>query len=116
VYRRTADSLSQNLPESFKGIIQVIKNERDGIYPGGAGRRWERRNYICLTARSVSRKMLDRNYMVEPMLIFRSTYCWNLGLRRFRYLLALPLVYFGKRLEIFLGRATPQRAAGSTEK
>jgi glycosyltransferase involved in cell wall biosynthesis len=92
IYRRTPGSLSVNLTEALKGIRHVVSREIQGGYPGGFARRRQRRNYICLTSRSVSLALLKDGRFKQAWSLFFSTLAWNISLGRARYLFGFPTV------------------------
>lgn len=91
-YRNTPGSLTQTASLAAKGIQVLIEKERSDSYPGGAERRWERRNYIAFSVRSLSLGLLRDAMLKEAWAIYWRCFFWHVRLGRWRYLLGFPLL------------------------
>jgi len=92
-YRRTEGSLTNQLDQAVKGINILIGRECVGMYPGGASRKWERRNYISFSVRSLSIALLKQRRVREAWLLYKRTVLWQLRLGRIRYVAAFPVLW-----------------------
>lgn len=96
-YRQTPGSLTTCSAWAVEGISYLIKSEKAGIYPGGSRRRWDRRNYICFSIRSLSIGLLKEAKLKDAWSLYRQSLFWHLRLGRFRYVAGFPLL-LAKRL------------------
>ncbi len=91
-YRQTPGSLTALTKRALEGICLLIENERSGVYPGGVRRRWERRNYISFSIRSVSSGLVQEGMLREAWALYQSSFSWHIRLGRLRYLVGFPLL------------------------
>jgi hypothetical protein len=96
-YRQTPGSLTTGFERSLEGIRHLIASERAGIYPGGVQRRWDRRNYISYSIRSLSFGLLQDAHLKEAWHLYRQAVLWQVGLGRIRYAILFPML-LAKRL------------------
>jgi glycosyltransferase involved in cell wall biosynthesis len=90
-YRETPGSLSVNLDESTKGLRHIIQEEKNGRYPGGKARAEDRRRYICHTARSLSRALLEASEEGAAWEFYRDSLWWNVRCGRIKYAIGFGL-------------------------
>ena len=86
-WRRHSASISEQFKRSFAGCNYLVESERRGVYPGGRTRSFARRRIIT---RHIRPLVLTFARLGESQLawsLYKSTFIWNLGLLRFRYLL-----------------------------
>lgn len=97
--RLHSGSVTRNVRRTLEGALYVIRQERDGAYPGGAARRCERRVILSQLLRPASFSGLTRDTDCRAMAwsIYRQTFGWNLALLRLRYLLGFPIKAILKR-------------------
>ena len=91
-YRQTSGSLTADSNRALGGIRYLINSERAGLYPGGARRRWERRNYISFSIRSVSFGLLQEGQLKAASSLYHQSFFWHLRLGRLRYVIGFPLL------------------------
>lgn len=89
-YRRTSPTdVSAVIPMGLRFLIQ---RERRGEYPGGEARKWERRNYISLSIRSVSVWLLREDKFRDAWSLYLDAFLWHVRLVRLKYLVGFPLL------------------------
>jgi hypothetical protein len=81
----------------------MIEQEKNGFYSGGKERELERLEILMRHIRPVSLACLREGTIKNSWKIYKSTFQWNLSLKRFTYLLAF-LLFLGKSflIKIFL--------------
>lgn len=107
--RRHAESETRNLHLSVEGSGYLIDRERSGVYPGGSARIRERRQIITRHLRPVILSCLNAGLVREAWQLYQATLMWHIGLGRWRFLLAAPLLALSSWLR--LGRASAAKAA-----
>ena len=96
-WRRHAGSATTNLPRSVAGLWYLLEQERRGAYPGGAGRRWQRREIVTRHARPISLVCLREKETAQGWHLYRATFGWHLRLGRWKYLAGFPMkAWFGQ--------------------
>ena len=91
-YRDHSGNLSKDLPRQFQGGRVLIRSERQGDYPGGRQRRWDRRKVITLMTRYMAREALEKGHVADGLSLYGKTLAWNLRLGRIRFLAAYPVL------------------------
>lgn len=91
-YRRHADTAMSNVDRTIAGAWRMLNVEREGGYPGGAARATARRQILSRHLRSVMLEMQRRGWAHEAWRMYRATFGWHVRLRRWRFLLAFPLL------------------------
>ena len=91
LYREHEGATTRNFDKGLAGAEYVIDQERRGAYPGGPERAHERRQQITQRTRALSSLMLSHGRPGPALRLYRWTLGWNLSLRRWRYLVAVPL-------------------------
>ena len=104
-YRLHPGGISQAWLGRAKGVHALVDAEHAGAYPGGAGRKTERMDYICTHARPTSLGCLRSGFVTAGIGIYRRTLPWNLRLRRGRYAVAFPLL---AAMRVLTGLVTPR--------
>ncbi len=89
-YRQHVGATTMNFDKGYAGAQLMLRNERAGVYPGGAARHGERLAQILARVRAVSRIYLDGRPDLAWRL-YRETFWGNVRLGRARYLLGFPL-------------------------
>lgn len=91
-WRRHTASETAARGRSFAGILRMLEQERRANYPGGASRARERRDILTRHARPVSISCLESGLVREGWRLYGETFHWHALQRRWRYLLAFPLL------------------------
>lgn len=86
-YRRHPQSAMSNRERTIKGMENLIKNERDGFYPGGAARKRERLEVLSRHLRPACLEFLQNGARAAAWRCYRRTLNWHLILRRHKFLL-----------------------------
>jgi glycosyltransferase involved in cell wall biosynthesis len=107
-YRNHAGSLKSDLKCLFAGVQLMVRAEQAGEYPGGLSRAIERRHFLTRHTRQMTHIYLAEGDLREACTIYRSTFRWNVALGRVRYILAIPLLAFGKWVRRRLARSRLQ--------
>ena len=86
-WRRHGATLSDQHARSFAGCRYLIENEQRGAYPGGKSRARARRKIITRHTRPWALTFARRGEWRLAWSLYRSTFLWNLGLQRWRFLM-----------------------------
>ena len=85
--------------QSIAGADLILDRERQGQYPGGDTYQAARRGLICALIRNVSLASLDSGNTADAFRLYKRSFWWQLGLKRFKYLLGFPCVAFQRCFE-----------------
>lgn len=91
-YRQHRDSAISNREKTYQGIDYLLKQEKNGCYPGGMERRQERCRILTRHVRPVSLACLHQGCIHKGWHLYKETFQWHLQLMRFRYLLVFPIL------------------------
>jgi GT2 family glycosyltransferase len=91
-YRQHPESFGRDLSRNFAGTLRLVQMEKAGHFPGGKGRRGDRRRILTLYVRPVSLALLRQREYQKAWALYRQTFAWNLAQGRLRYLAG----FFGK--------------------
>lgn len=86
-WRRHSSTLSDQHARSFAGCRYLIESEQRGAYPGGKSRARARRRIITRHTRPWALTFARRGEWRLAWSLYRSTFLWNLGLQRWRFLM-----------------------------
>ncbi len=98
-FRQTPASVSKTGARTAAGIRQMVASEKAGAYPGGIGRRRERRQILTRHVRPASLGCLKECNWRDAWWLYRQSFLWHVCLGRLRYLVAMPLLYILHRLK-----------------
>jgi glycosyltransferase involved in cell wall biosynthesis len=99
-----AANISSFSNRNLLGTKYVLEQERRGLYPGQERRRYERLDILTSHVRGVSLACLQTGRQRDAWGIYGQTLKWHLRLRRWRYLLAFPLISLWSEVRRFAGR------------
>jgi GT2 family glycosyltransferase len=85
-YRQHPEAATRDLSKTFMGVMNLLRMEQEGRYPGGNDRRGDRRRILAQHVRPLTLEMLRQKEYRKAWTLYRQTFVWNLALRRFRYL------------------------------
>jgi glycosyltransferase involved in cell wall biosynthesis len=85
-YRQHVDAVTKDLSKTFTGLGHLLEMERSGSYPGGRGRRRDRRRILAHHVRPLTLDLLRQRQYRKAWALYRQTFLWNFTLGRFRYL------------------------------
>jgi glycosyltransferase involved in cell wall biosynthesis len=114
-YRRHGDSAVATLEKTYLGTVRIIDQETSGRYPGGDTRRLERLTIIGELLRPVAIACLKQGSLAHALTLYRRTFAWHLRLRRFKYLIAFPLIAIASLLRRRPTTQQPTTSAASSE-
>lgn len=97
-YRRHDGSAVTNLPRTTAGILNMIRAERAGRYPGGHRRVRRRRAIITRHSRAASLTLLRAGRFQDALRIYKDTLTWNVRLGRVKYVFGFPSLLLAKAL------------------
>jgi glycosyltransferase involved in cell wall biosynthesis len=86
-WRRHTSTLSDQYARSFAGCRYLIESEQRGAYPGGKSRARARRKVITRHTRPWALTFARGGEWRLAWSLYRSTFLWNLGLQRWRFLM-----------------------------
>ena len=91
-WRRHAGSATMDPARSAAGNLYLVEQERCGTYPGGAARRWERRNIVTRHVRPASLACVRGGAVADAWRLYQKTFCWHAQLGRLKYLAVFPVM------------------------
>jgi glycosyltransferase involved in cell wall biosynthesis len=86
-------SLKSNHQKAYDGMLLLLDREKSGQYPGGAQRKWDRRNIITTHVRVMTLALLRSGWRRRAIDIYLRTFAWHLGMGRWRYLFGFPCLW-----------------------
>lgn len=86
-YRQHTGNSIHNLSESLRGIRQLIKNEKRGVYPGGYLRLADRLEILTRFVRPPSLAALRHQRFIEALHIYVLSLNWHIRQGRMKYIL-----------------------------
>jgi glycosyltransferase involved in cell wall biosynthesis len=96
---------ASNCSATFRvGMHYLIRAERQGAYPGGPSRRWERRLKIASAVRTGTLWCLKDRQPLPALRLYLATLPWNLRLGKLPYLAAFPCLALANRLGLYTPR------------
>ena len=98
--RRHPGNLQNNTAMAAQGALFIIGNEKDGKYPGGSERAWDRRTLMTRFVRTISLQCLNSKHLAQGWEIYRQTFFWHIRLCRIKYLVGFPLAYLREGVRI----------------
>jgi len=93
MYRRHANSLTAETDKSRAGIEFLLKQEREGRFPGGQQRSVERRQILTRHVRPVSLACLQEGDRTGACQLYRATFGTHVRQGAWKYLLGFPLLW-----------------------
>jgi GT2 family glycosyltransferase len=99
--RRHAGSVTADFRRTFAGASYLVRQEQRGAYPGGSTRARERREIISRHVRPVIVACLEKGMWPEAWELYRATSFWHIGLGRWRFLAAVPVMALLHRIRAF---------------
>ncbi len=91
-YRMHQGSFSLSVDAGLTGRWEMLRRERAGGFPGGPGRRADRRRIITSHCRSATVVALRSGQVRDAMHLYANTAGWHLIEGRWKYLLGFPLL------------------------
>lgn len=99
-HRYTPGSAVSFNQRTFIGILRMLESEKAGLYPGGTGRRRDRRRILSRHVRPACLALLRDRAVASAFKLYRESFAMNLALGRLKFLLGfwllLPQVSLGK--------------------
>ena len=90
-WRRHQGSLTKIDKKSIEGSNFIIRQEKQGNYPGGSARKKQRIQIICSHIRAVSMGALAAGHPKAGWNLFWKCLVWNMLLRRWKYVFGFPI-------------------------
>lgn len=91
-WRRHAASETADILQSYAGNLQLIKQERNGAYPGGKARMMERREILTRHVRPIALGCLREDAIHESWMLYRAVFRWHVWQRRWKFLTMFPIL------------------------
>ena len=93
-YRNHAHNARKQYKMIYDGVVDLLENERSGIYPPpGEARRRERWRVLTMYVRPTSLECLERGCFQQAWTLYKNTFLMHVVLGRFKYLAGFPLLY-----------------------
>lgn len=89
---RQLENITGNIPMAYGGTRHVIDMEAGGRYPGGDALRADRLRHVTRRSRNATFQFLRAGEPRKALEIYRQTLGWNIRMRRWGYLAAVPLM------------------------
>jgi hypothetical protein len=96
-YREHPISAIADTTKTRDGMLHLIRQEQEGIYPGGGERRKERLIMLTRHLRAASMQCVKAGQWKDGMNLYRASFGWNVREFRLKYLLGFPLVAMTKK-------------------
>jgi glycosyltransferase involved in cell wall biosynthesis len=96
-YRKHEANITKAFEKNLAGARLQIHNERMGIYPGGKSRERERWHILSRQIRPVAVAAVENGNPAAAWEIYKATFRWHLKLRKWKFLLGLPLAMLGRK-------------------
>jgi glycosyltransferase involved in cell wall biosynthesis len=90
-YRKHEANITKAFEKNLAGARLQIRNERMGIYPGGKPRERERWHILSRQIRPVAVAAVEDGNPAAAWEIYKATFRWHLKLRKWKFLLGLPV-------------------------
>jgi GT2 family glycosyltransferase len=90
-WRRHQGSLTKIGKKSIEGSNFIIRQEKQGNYPGGSARKKQRIQIICSHIRAVSMGAVSSGHPKAGWNLFWKCLVWNVLLRRWKYVFGFPI-------------------------
>jgi glycosyltransferase involved in cell wall biosynthesis len=90
-YRKHEANITKAFEKNLAGARLQIRNEKNGVYPGGKSRARERWHILSRQIRPVAVAALRNRRIDAAWEIYKATFWWHLALGKWKFLLGLPL-------------------------
>jgi len=90
-WRRHQGSLTKIDKKSIEGSNFIIRQEKQGNYPGGNARKKQRIQIICSHIRAVSMGALASGHSKAGWNLYFKCFLWNMLLMRWKYVFGFPI-------------------------
>jgi len=95
-YRKHEANITKAFEKNLAGARLQIRNERMGIYPGGKSRERERWHILSRQIRPVAVAAVENGNPAAAWEIYKATCRWHLKLRKWKFLVGLPLAIIAR--------------------
>lgn len=96
-YRKHEANITKAFEKNLEGARLQIRNERMGIYPGGKSRERERWHILSRQIRPVAVAAVENGNPAAAWEIYKATFRWHLKLRKWKFLLGLPMAMLWRK-------------------
>jgi glycosyltransferase involved in cell wall biosynthesis len=96
-WRHQPGSAVTQLSKTFCGMSHLLRQEQDGLYPGGVERQNERRQILGRHIRPSSLTLAREGYLQEALELYGGSFFWQVRLRRWKYLVGFWMVLLTNR-------------------
>ncbi len=96
-YRKHEANITKAFEKNLAGARLQIRNERMGIYPGGKPRERERWHILSRQIRPVAVAAVENGNPAAAWEIYKATFRWHLKLRKWKFLVGLPMAIAAKK-------------------
>jgi hypothetical protein len=98
-YRKHEANITKAFEKNLEGARLHIRNEKNGVYPGGKSRSRERWHILSRQIRPVSVAALQNGRIDTAWEIYMATFRWHLALGKWKFVIGLPLAMAAKTFE-----------------
>jgi len=95
-YRQHESNIVKNNDKNYLGISHIIETERNGLYPGSKDRELERLSILTRLFRAFSMGLVKDLEFGKGWKIYCRSLLWNVRLKRIRYILGFPSLFYVK--------------------
>jgi len=114
-YRRHDLSEVHNLQQTLQGMRHLIFEEKLSRFPGGQHRRRERIELITRAVRPPALEAVRQSQLRSALQLYFKTFYWHIRLRRWKFLLALPLLVLLAPVKQILRRVARRKNLSKSE-
>jgi len=96
-YRKHEANITKAFEKNLAGARLQIRNEKNGVYPGGKSRARERWHILSRQIRPVAVASLENRRPDAAWELYKATFSWHLALGKWKFLLGMPLAMLAKK-------------------
>jgi glycosyltransferase involved in cell wall biosynthesis len=90
-YRKHEANITKAFEKNLAGARLQIRNEKNGVYPGGKSRARERWHILSRQIRPVAVAALENRRPDAAWEIYKTTFWWHVALGKWKFLIGLPM-------------------------
>ena len=97
-YRKHEANITKAFEKNLAGARLQIRNEKNGVYPGGKSRARERWHILSRQIRPVAVAALENRRPDAAWELYKATFSWHLALGKWKFLIGFPFAMAAKKI------------------
>jgi hypothetical protein len=97
-YRKHEANITKAFEKNFAGARLQIRNEKNGVYPGGKSRARERWHILSRQIRPVAFAALENRRPDAAWELYKATFWWHVAMGKWKFLFGLPLAIAWRKI------------------